>query len=173
MDTNETQGTEHTSVMRKFGHVADKAVQAMEPLADVIVPNAMAQYAGADDDRDLDRTVNLSRHSVEHVRGHKTFVDQHSERDEDLKGQFDNRVLELVGGVVQEREARENIRANKRNFNRMLTLFAALLIGLVITFVLTTPGMIPTSWKFLTPYTFVITILLDSGLALYGYIKKY
>jgi hypothetical protein len=56
----------------------------------------------------------------------------------------------------------------------MLTLFGALLIGLVVTFLLTTPGILPLHVdKTVGPYTLVITILMDSGLALYGYIRKY
>lgn len=78
-----------------------------------------------------------------------------------------------------EEKAREDVRANKRNLNRMLTLFGALFIGLILTYLLTNPailmslGMSPKLIKFLAPYTFVITILMDSTLALYSFIRKY
>ena len=79
-----------------------------------------------------------------------------------------------------ERKAAEDVRANKRNFNRMLMLFGALLIGLVVSYVLSHPaqmsnisGIDPNVFKTLAPYAFVITILFDSGLALYSYIKRY
>lgn len=115
----------------------------------------------------LNRTVKETHH------GHQVDFQVDSTGDVELSGTFDDRVREIVNGAIQDREARENFRANKRNFNRMLTLFGALVIGLVVTYVLTTPGLIPQNWKFLAPYTFVITIVLDSGLALYGYIRKY
>ena len=79
----------------------------------------------------------------------------------------------------QIRQAIEDERANKRNFNRMLTLVGALLIGLVVTYVLSHPavlaavGVAPTTAKMLAPYSFTITILLDSGLALYSYVRHY
>lgn len=79
-----------------------------------------------------------------------------------------------------ERQAAEDDRANHRNLNRMLTLFGALLIGLIVTFILTNPtavliplGVSPTFIATMAPYTFTITILLDSSLALYSYVRKY
>lgn len=122
---------------------------------------------------EYDQVSHLTRTVTEHHNGHQVDFQVDQAGDVELSGTFDDRVRDIVNGAIKEREDRENNRANKRNFNRMLTLFGALAIGLVVTFVLTTPGMIPASWKFLAPYTFVITIVLDSGLALYGYIKKY
>lgn len=106
------------------------------------------------------------------VTGHNEHVTEESHSDVYLNGDFDNRVMELVNGVIQERENRENERANKRNLNRMMTLVGALLIGLVVTFVLQ-GGYLGHMGHVLAPYSFTITILMDSGLALYGYIKKY
>jgi hypothetical protein len=114
---------------------------------------------------DYDQVQTLTRTVKESHHGHKVDFQVDSKADDVLSGSFDDRVKSIVNGAIQEREERENFRANKRNFNRMLTLFGALAIGLVVTFVLTTPGIIPANWKF--------TIVLDSGLALYGYIKKY
>lgn len=122
---------------------------------------------------EYDQVSTLNRKVTEHHHGHQVDFQVDSTADVELSGSFDDRVKAIVNGAIKEREDRENFRANKRNFNRMLTLFGALVIGLVVTFVLTTPGMIPANWKFLAPYTFVITIVLDSGLALYGYIRKY
>ena len=122
---------------------------------------------------DYDQVQTLNRKVTESHHGHKVDFTVDTQVDDTLSGSFDDRVKSIVNGAIKEREDRENTRANKRNLNRMLTLFGALVIGLVVTFVLTTPGMIPAGWKFLAPYTFVITIILDSGLALYGYIRKY
>jgi hypothetical protein len=72
----------------------------------------------------------------------------------------------------QARQAIEDARANYRNRNRFLTLGAALVISFVLTFVFTHGYLGPTG-KFLAPYSFVITILLDSSLTLYAYVRKY
>lgn len=86
---------------------------------------------------------------------------------------------EVVADVNHRRQALEDSRANHRNFNRMLTLVGALLIGLVVTWNLTTinspmmKALGPHLSKALTPYAFVITVALDASLALYSLIKKY
>jgi hypothetical protein len=73
----------------------------------------------------------------------------------------------------------EDIRANHRNFNRMMTLFGALAIGLCVTFLLTNPqylgllGLSPAQVKPFVPYAFVITVFLDSAITAYSYIKHY
>jgi chemotaxis protein histidine kinase CheA len=90
----------------------------------------------------------------------------------------DEHVRSLIRQAQMEREARENIRANHRNLNRMMTLIGALVIGLAVTFMLTQNGIpglfnLPAWSHGLAPYAFVITILMDSGLALYGYIRHY
>jgi hypothetical protein len=122
---------------------------------------------------DVNREVTLKTHSVEKKHGHDVTFTTDSTRDVQMSGEFDDRVMNLINGVLENRKEAEDYRANKRNFNRMLTLFGALVIGLIVTYALTTPGIVPPSLKFLAPYTFVITIVLDSGLALYGYIRKY
>lgn len=118
------------------------------------------------------RTRDTEEHSSEVVNGHHVDADDNRTVKTRVSGEFDDRVMQLINGAIEEREARENIRANHRNLNRMLTLFGALLIGLVVTFVLTNNILGP-SGKSLAPYAFVITILMDSGLALYGYIRHY
>jgi len=127
---------------------------------------------------DYTDTVTRTSHTEETHKGHKVTVNRTVDTDETLSGSFDDRVMALVNGAIAEREARENMRANHRNLNRMLTLFGALVIGLVVTFVLQhkgIPGLVtlPVWTMALAPYTFVITIALDSGLALYGYIRHY
>lgn len=77
------------------------------------------------------------------------------------------------------RQHLEDIRANHRNLNRFMTLLGALLIGLTVTFILTHDGIpgvytLPSGVaKTLGPYTFVITVMLDSSLAAYAFIRKY
>ena len=123
-------------------------------------------------------TQDTTRHSIQTVDGHRTQVDVTTDTDTHLSGDFDNRVMELVEGAIKEREARENKRANHRNFNRMLTLFGALVIGLIVTYVLQhqgIPGLVtlPKSTHTLAPYAFVITVALDMGLAAYSFIRHY
>lgn len=122
-------------------------------------------------------TRDESSHSVTSVNGDKVSMDETSTDNTNVHGSWpveaDEHVRELIADATQAREARENMRANHRNLNRMLTLFGALFIGLFVTWALTTPGVIPMRFHFLAPYAFVITILMDSGLALYGYIRHY
>lgn len=87
------------------------------------------------------------------------------------------RTIEEVNAT---RQVIEDTRANHRNLNRMLTLFGALVIGMVLTYLLTHPvllhswfGMSPKTVKSIAPYTFVITVAMDSTLALYSFIRHY
>lgn len=117
----------------------------------------------------IQRDVSVKSH--ENISGHTDSFT--SDRDVTMSGEFDNRVMDLLNGVLTERETRENKRANKRNENRLYTLLGALLIGIVVTYCLTTPGILPKSVSWMEPYAFTITIFLDSSLALYSYFKKY
>ena len=64
------------------------------------------------------------------------------------------------------------MRANHRNFNRMLTLTFTLIAGLAITFLLTT-GALGAFGVMLAPYSFVITVAGDTILTAYALIKHY
>ena len=124
-------------------------------------------------------SANYTRNSVINVKSnevvHGRTTDFHSERKSDITmdGEFDNHVMDLVNGVLKNRQDAEDLRAYKRNENRMITLIAAMLIGIFVTYSLGHDwyGM----WVTHTfgPYNFVITIMFDSALALYSLIKKY
>ena len=91
---------------------------------------------------------------------------------------MDERVRQLISEAINAREVRENKRANHRNFNRMLTLMGALVIGLIVTYVLSHDGIpgvltLPAWTHGLAPYAFVITVAMDSLLALYSFIRHY
>jgi hypothetical protein len=127
------------------------------------------------DDNTTPVTTNVQRDvtvkSHENISGHTdTFT---SDRDVTMSGEFDDRVMDLLNGVLQERQHAEDKRANKRNENRLYTLLGALLIGIVVTYCLTTPGILPKGVAWMEPYAFTITIFLDSSLALYSYFRKY
>lgn len=76
-----------------------------------------------------------------------------------------------------ERQAKEDSRANHRNLNRLLTLIGAVVISCVVTTVLDPYwhlGIVSEHIvKVYGPYTFLITIVMDSCLAIYGMIRKY
>ena len=123
---------------------------------------------------DYKRITTVAPTTHQNVKGTTDTFDTTTDTNDQVTGEFDTRVMSLINGVLDDSKKVEDHRANKRNFNRMLTLFGALLIGLVVTFLLTTPHILPAHIdKTVGPYTFVITILMDSGLALYGYIRKY
>lgn len=127
--------------------------------------------------------VRISRDAEDHadttIKGDTVTLDESNTRRVNVSGTWrdteDQHVREMIDDALANREQRENWRANKRNFNRMLTLFGALVIGLIVTFILYHPVMfhLPHWAMALAPYSFVITILMDSSLALYSYVKKY
>lgn len=84
----------------------------------------------------------------------------------------EEKATEVVVHRDAERQAIEDERANKRNFNRLLTLIGALVIGLFVTYSLE-HGWYGAFGTTLAPYSFCITILLDSALAVYGLVKHY
>ena len=90
-----------------------------------------------------------------------------------------NYVMAEIARQDAARQSVEDARANHRNLNRMLTLLGALFIGLALTFMFTHPtilesvGVPASTMKTFEPYTFVITIFLDSSLAAYSFFKKY
>jgi hypothetical protein len=85
----------------------------------------------------------------------------------------DEHVRKLISEAQDEREARENIRANHRNLNRLLTLIGALIISFVVTWLLYYDPSLPLWAHKLAPFSFAITILMDSSFVLYSYIRHY
>lgn len=153
----------------KFGH---EAVEAFAPLGAAVSGVPLIPWQESDDKSDYDKSTTITTSSSEKVRGHNTTFKSETDTDVKMEGRFDNHVLELVNGVVQERERRENERANHRNLNRMLTLVGALVLGFGVTYVLN-HGYLGAWSPVLAPYSFSITILMDAGLALYGLVKHY
>lgn len=72
-----------------------------------------------------------------------------------------------------DRQLIEDVRSVRRNRNRMWTLLVALLLGFIVTYTLSNDVFGPWASNTFGPYSFVITVLLDSGLALYAYIRRY
>ena len=134
-----------------------------------VVEPVSSPRVGTDVPADYRRSVDVTRHTAEHVVGNKTTVKSETQTDDNLSGEFDNRVITLVNGTIQERQKAEDGRANHRNFNRLLTLLGAVIIGLILTYA-SVHGYIP---KAFSPYTFVITVLLDSTFTMYALWKHY
>ena len=82
------------------------------------------------------------------------------------------RAMSLVETMQTERQRIEDIRANHRNFNRMLTLIGAFVISLVLTFVLRS-GILGSLGVFLAPYAFAITIGMDASFTIYAWRHRY
>jgi hypothetical protein len=142
------------------------------PLSDAPVSTPVSDNAP----RHVTITQDDTSHGTTTLAGHRVSYESTDEQSTTVSGNWreeeDARVREMIDNVVSERERRENIRANHRNLNRMLTLFGALIIGVIVTFVLHA-GWLGNTGVVLAPYAFSITILMDSGLALYGYIRHY
>jgi hypothetical protein len=131
--------------------------------------NAAPAKPNGDHPADYRRNVDMTRHTEEEVHGGRTQFSQETKTDDKSSGDFDNRVVQLVNGQIKAREARENSRANHRNVNRELMLIMTILIGFVLVF-LTSHAILP---KAFTPYSFVITVMMDLVLTTYALIKRY
>lgn len=141
-------------------NTVDQAAAIVAPVAPVVGKDVPADYV---------RSVDMSRHTTEHVSGNNTTFTTETKTDDTANGEFDNRVLTIINGELASRKAAEDVRANHRNFNRLMTLLGAVLIGVVITY-LATRGVIPAP---VAPYTFVITVLLDSAFSFYALLRHY
>lgn len=130
----------------------------------------------ADGDTHVQVTHDEQSHETTNIDGETVTYRATSDERSSVQGSWpaeaDQHVRSLVADAIMERELRENKRANARNFNRMLMLFGALVLGLIITYVLNN-GLLGSWGPVLAPYAFVITILMDSGLAAYAYVKHY
>lgn len=85
----------------------------------------------------------------------------------------DEHVRRLISEAQSEREARENKRANHRNFNRLMTLVGAMVISFVLTWLLYYYPGLPMWAHKLAPFSFAITILMDSSFTFYALIRHY
>lgn len=104
------------------------------------------------------------------VDGHHVSFETDSEKSSSVTGEFDDRVKKLIQDADRERQKIEDVRANRRNRNRLMTMLGAIVIGLAIVWTL--PHLGPMG-KALEPYSFIATVSLDTLLTLYAYIKRY
>lgn len=99
-----------------------------------------------------------------------------------VKVRMNKQILTLIKAFDTRRQLQEEVRANHRNFNRMMTLVVAIVLGFIITYFFTNDGfpvlglhhvLAPSTAKVMSAYSFVVTVLLDAGLALYALIRHY
>ena len=104
------------------------------------------------------------------VDGHHVSFETDTESSSSTTGEFDDRVKGLIETAEHERQAIEDLRAIRRNRNRLMTMLAAIVIGLAIVWTLPRMGSVG---KAMEPYSFIATVALDTLLTLYAYIKRY
>lgn len=118
---------------------------------------------------DYVRNVDTEHHLTEHVEGSKTTFSQDTKTDDQSHGAIDNRLMTIVDGRIEERQAAENLRANRRNRNRILILVVVLLMELIVP-TLYGWGVLPV---FFLKYEVLAITLPDALLTVYAYIRKY
>jgi hypothetical protein len=113
-------------------------------------------------------TRDQTTHEIKTVNGHDVHVDVQTDTDDRFTGEFDNRVIRLIKRADSERQQIEDVRANRRNRNRFLTLLVALIMGFLTPFGLKTMGL---AW--MLPYAFAIILVPDAMITAYAYIRHY
>lgn len=134
-----------------------------------VAPTAPLKSVSARVPADYVRKVDESHHTTEHVVGNETEFSTESQTDSTAKGEFDNRLMTMVNGAVETREKAENVRANRRNRNRILILVFVLLMELVVP-TLYGWGLLPILF---VKYEVLAITLPDALLTVYAYVRKY
>lgn len=126
---------------------------------------------------DVTVTNDVNSHDTTRITGDQVTYDQSTTRGTSVHGEWpaeaDAHVRMLIDQAQQERQKIEDKRANHRNFNRMLTLFGALVISFVLTWLLYYDHSLPLWAHKLAPFSFAITILMDSSFTVYALIRHY
>lgn len=142
-----------------------------------VVQNGSGPATASEPQTDVTVTNDSNEHNQTRIVGDQVTYDEHDTSDRNVHGTWsaeaDEHVRSLITKAMQEREQREDVRANHRNLNRGLTLVGALVIGLILTYLLNYVPHLPHWMYVLAPFTFVITILLDSAFVFYSLYKHY
>lgn len=88
-------------------------------------------------------------------------------------GQLLTEVLREMELADQQRQHLEDTRSIKRNRNRFMTLIGAVIIGATVVWGFSHMWFGAWAYHNLYPYSFIITVLLDTSLAAYAYVKRY
>jgi hypothetical protein len=118
---------------------------------------------------DYQRTVDVKRHTSEHVHGNKTAFEMESHTDDESGGVIDNRLMTVIDGRIEARQKAEDLRANARNRNRIYILVVVLIMELAVP---TLYGMHMLPALFLKYEVLAITAP-DALLTVWAYIHKY
>lgn len=92
-----------------------------------------------------------------------------------VRNEVANGVTVLRAVLLREERERadiEDIRAIRRNRNRLVTLLFTIVIGAVVTYLLSNRVLGQAGYDFY-PYSFVITVVMDLGLTGYAFIRRY
>jgi hypothetical protein len=136
------------------GQISDNSLKE-----DNLTDPVYTRHTVTDTDRHVDETQN----------GHKvTKRTSETERTEQLE-KFDSRVKGLIEQSEAERKAAEDIRANRRNRNRILILVTVLIMELVVP-TLYTWHLIPALF---IKYEVLAITLPDALLTVYAWRKRY
>jgi hypothetical protein len=118
-------------------------------------------------------TVDVTQHTTEKHNGHRVDFNSTTDTDRVLSGEYDDRFRKIANGavveVLKDREAAENLRANRRNRNRILILIVVLIMELTVP---TLYGMHLLPALFLKYEVLAITAP-DALLTVYAYVRKY
>lgn len=131
----------------------------------------------APEDTNVTVTNDTDAHDTTTIKGDQVTYDATTTRNSRVHGAWtaaeDEHVRTLIAEAQQAREARENKRANHRNFNRLMTLVGAMVISFALTWLLNYYPGLPAWAHTFAPFSFAITILMDSSFTLYAFIRKY
>src|SRR5450755_2210931 len=107
----------------------------IEPAPAVMTSSTTAEPISATRYTETDHTVS---DSTQVVNGHHVDVTSTEDTHSTVNGEFDDRAAEFVNGLIRDaenkRQAIEDVRANHRNFNRLLTLLGAIVLGIIVTY---------------------------------------
>lgn len=122
---------------------------------------------------DYQRTVDVSRHTTEHVHGSKTTFDTETKTDDSAGGVIDNRLLSVIDGEIvaraNESKAEEDARANKRNMNRIYLMLSVLVMELFLP-TLAGMGLLPLIF---IKYEVLLITAPDALLTIWAFHRKY
>lgn len=100
--------------------------------------------------------------------GHHVAVESDTESSSSLSGEFDDRVKHLISDAERERQSIEDVRAVKRNRNRLYILGVVLAMELIIPTIIQATG-----WLLLSRYEVLAITAPDIALTVYAYMRRY
>jgi hypothetical protein len=100
--------------------------------------------------------------------GHHVSFETDTESSDSASGEFDDRVKHLISDAERERQSIEDVRAVKRNRNRLYILGVVLAMELIIPTIIQATG-----WLLLSRYEVLAITAPDIALTVYAYMRRY